>query len=272
MRLIVNADDFGLDESTSLAIVEAFKRRICSNTTIMVNMPFATQSVDLARANGFDDKIGLHFNIIEGFPLTQKIRRSSLFCNEDGSFNGKLNQRGASLFKTFLSRSERSALLEETEAQIDRYFSLGLSEMHFDSHCHSHFVPAVASSVWSLFQRRGFISTRRYFNISSSCREQRSALKRAYQSFVFRYKNVCCSKLPTLFKTTDFFGLPKTFGERVNVLPLDAVCELMIHPRYDGSRSRLFDHFGKICENRPMEETEEFYLEYRSSLLSYRDI
>ena len=36
MRLIVNADDFGLSHEVNLAIVEAFKKGYISNTNIMV--------------------------------------------------------------------------------------------------------------------------------------------------------------------------------------------------------------------------------------------
>ena len=46
--LFVNADDFGLSHEVNMAIVEAFKKGLINNTTIMVNMPGFEEAVRLA--------------------------------------------------------------------------------------------------------------------------------------------------------------------------------------------------------------------------------
>ena len=53
MKIIINADDFGLSHDVNLAVVEAFKRGFVTNATIMVNMPGFEEGVALSKENGF---------------------------------------------------------------------------------------------------------------------------------------------------------------------------------------------------------------------------
>ena len=41
MRLIVNADDFGISKAVTLGILEAHERGVVTSTTMMCNMPDA---------------------------------------------------------------------------------------------------------------------------------------------------------------------------------------------------------------------------------------
>ena len=79
MKIIINADDFGLSHDVNLAVVEAFKRGFVTNATIMVNMPGFEEGVALSKENGFFEKTGLHLNFFEGQPLTEDIKSLPLF-------------------------------------------------------------------------------------------------------------------------------------------------------------------------------------------------
>ena len=46
-KLIINADDFGISSSVNRAIVYAFSNNMITNTTLMVNMPYADEAVEL---------------------------------------------------------------------------------------------------------------------------------------------------------------------------------------------------------------------------------
>ena len=70
MALIVNADDFGLNEIENRAIAEAFEKGLIDRTTLLVNMPFAEDAMRLASEKGFADRVGLHVNLTSGRPLT----------------------------------------------------------------------------------------------------------------------------------------------------------------------------------------------------------
>ena len=77
MNAIVNADDFGLNQSVNRAIAESFRNGLCLNTTLIVNMPYADEAVEIAYKEGFSDRVGLHLNLTEGVPLTEPIRENA---------------------------------------------------------------------------------------------------------------------------------------------------------------------------------------------------
>lgn len=47
--MIINADDFGYNQSVNRAIDECFKKKLINRTTIMVNMPYAEEAAVLAK-------------------------------------------------------------------------------------------------------------------------------------------------------------------------------------------------------------------------------
>lgn len=120
VRLVINADDLGFNEGRTRAILEFMKRALVSNTTLMVNMPFAADAVRLAAEQGVADRVGLHFNLTEGMPLTDPIRRIPRFCDEDGRFNksfhlsAKGRRRRNSRISSFVMKGSSSSFRTET--------------------------------------------------------------------------------------------------------------------------------------------------------------
>ena len=49
MKLIVNADDFGLTDGVTFGILSAMERGIVTSTTMMVNMPGTQTAAEIAR-------------------------------------------------------------------------------------------------------------------------------------------------------------------------------------------------------------------------------
>lgn len=68
MRLIINADDFGLSKSISDGIVEGIKKGYITSTTVMANMPYAEYAINQAIENNINC-IGLHINLTVGKPI-----------------------------------------------------------------------------------------------------------------------------------------------------------------------------------------------------------
>lgn len=81
MKLIINADDFGLSKSISDGILLGIKEGYITSTSIIANMPFAEYAVRKAIENGINC-IGLHINLTVGKPI---IENSNLIDNE-GAF------------------------------------------------------------------------------------------------------------------------------------------------------------------------------------------
>ena len=47
-KIIINADDFGLNSSVNKAIVESFNNGLINSTTLMANMPGFEEAVEMA--------------------------------------------------------------------------------------------------------------------------------------------------------------------------------------------------------------------------------
>lgn len=165
MKIIVNADDFGKTAEVNAAIEESFRRGYITQTTLMVNMPYADAAVTWAKANGYADKVGLHLNLDEGRPLTDDIKKCRFFCNENGDFvKNVLHQK---LFWNGLSTNERDALEKEIRAQVGKYVSYGLPLMHCDGHHHIHRAWWLLPLLLPILRQNGFKSIRRPNNIET---------------------------------------------------------------------------------------------------------
>ena len=62
MKLILNADDFGLSPSVNKGIVEAFQQGIISSATMMMNTPYTDEAIELAKKHNLKN-IGIHLNL-----------------------------------------------------------------------------------------------------------------------------------------------------------------------------------------------------------------
>ena len=162
MKVVINADDFGHDVATSDAILQAFRRGYITQTTLMTNMPDCERAVNEAKESGFGDRIGLHINLTDGIPLTEPIRSSRAFCDDNGKFDGS-----AVLQKRYFLPyhiSDASALAIEIEAQVKKYISLGLTLLHADSHHHAQTRLPIARVAMPILAKYGFRSVRRPYS------------------------------------------------------------------------------------------------------------
>ena len=85
-RVTINGDDFGMNESCTRAIIRTLREGLITDTTMMANGSFFDEAVQMAKENGLTDRIGVHFNLTEGLPLTSGIMSMPLFV-KDGAFH-----------------------------------------------------------------------------------------------------------------------------------------------------------------------------------------
>lgn len=220
IRTIVNADDFGISLQVNEAISECFEKRIITNTTLMVNMPYAAQAVELAKEKEFSERVGLHLNLTAGKPLTDKIKKYPIFCDENGKFNAKFHLSTAT--RIHIGKGESEAVREEAEAQIRKYLEFGLPEKHLDSHHHVHTDLSVMKETAPLLAKYGFRSVR----ISRNMYQKTSWFNAAYK----RYYNKKIKKTELI--TTDYFGSFKDFEDYYDKLSENSLVEIMLHPMY----------------------------------------
>lgn len=149
-QVIVNADDFGLSHSENDLILRAFEAGVISSATAMANMPGFDQACELSRHPLLEGRVGLHFNLSYGPPLSQAIRSRKRFCNAAGEFDLNLSR-----YCLRLGSRDLAAVEEELQAQWQHCLDRGLRPSHLDSHQHVHNIWPVGELVARFAARHG---------------------------------------------------------------------------------------------------------------------
>lgn len=129
-KLIINADDFGFNREVVDGIIECHKTGTITSATLMVNMPAAQYAVEESKKYP-NLSVGIHLNLTAGKPISEPKKIPTLI-GPDGNFsNHKDVYELANRFKLVSSQIER-----EFCAQIEKFFSFGITPSHCDSHHH----------------------------------------------------------------------------------------------------------------------------------------
>lgn len=144
MRVIVNADDFGLSPAINYGIIEAHRHGVVTSTTAMMNANAIEHAASLS-ADFPGLGIGLHFVLSFGVPLTAMYSLA----------------REGELGKWIWDTAEQGLLQDgdiaaELYAQYERFIVLfGRQPTHIDSHHHVHFIPQVWRQVERFCREKG---------------------------------------------------------------------------------------------------------------------
>ena len=216
--LIINADDFGFSTIINEAIIKCFREGLCSSTTIMPNMPAFEEACQLSHEHKLINHIGMHMVLKDGMPLTEKIKRFSRFCDEEGYL--KLSRRWPILY---LAIDEKEVLAEEIRAQIKRCRDSGLPLTHIDSHHHIHTEWAIASVLIDIAREQNIP----YIRLSRNCKPNVNLLKLFYKNiFNMRLQYANLARTRYFGSLADYFFAVKKKGR---VTTNDSF-EVMIHP------------------------------------------
>lgn len=154
-HLIINADDFGLNETVNEAVERANRDGILTSASLMVGAPAAADAVERARRlPGL--RVGLHVTLVDGGPVSDPALLPAL-VGGDGRFRSDLLRYAASLM---LSASARRQMTKEIAAQFEAYRATGLPLDHVDSHRHFHLHPAVVAAIVEVGRRFGMRALR----------------------------------------------------------------------------------------------------------------
>ena len=147
MKVIFNADDFGLSKGANLGIVESYKHGLVRSTTIMAGMPEFDHAAELSRSYpGL--KIGVHLTLTAGNSV---FGVHKTLTDGDGRFfhlselKRLVNAGGIDLCE----------VESEYEAQIQKVLAAGIVPDHFDSHHHTHNLPGIFSVFLKLVAKHG---------------------------------------------------------------------------------------------------------------------
>lgn len=244
-KIIVNADDYGIDENRTRAILESFKVGAINQTTALVNMPYFETAARQISDVGLIGSMGLHLNLTEGVPITEAMRECRLFCDDRGMFTGDFHRSCKN--RLFLSGGVHDVVHNELKAQIERFVSFSGVLMHVDSHHHVHTDFSIARILMPLLVRYGFKSIRRSRNFGSELGLRKKIYKIAINSYLM------CN-----LESTDIFCSFGDFKNEYDAIPNRKSIEVMVHPMY-GEPNGL-DLQGRLTDSgRPMGEELEFY-------------
>ena len=152
MKLIINADDFGLTKSITDGIVEAIKAGAVTSTTLMAN----TQWTDYAIKHAIDnelDCIGLHAVFTFGKPFTK--------CPSLCDANGNFLKRDAQFANKKINETEA---YNEVMAQFNYIKNKGIKITHIDSHHFSGGLPVLSKVITRIAKEQNLPVRRDFFN------------------------------------------------------------------------------------------------------------
>lgn len=128
MKLIMNADDFGLTRGVNFGIIDAYQSGIVRSTTLMPGGAAFEHAVSLAKENpGLG--IGVHLTLTYGKPI---LSGHKTLTDAAGNFL-KLSMVESRDYKADPSEVEKEYI-----AQIEKVLAAGLKPTHLDSHHHTH--------------------------------------------------------------------------------------------------------------------------------------
>lgn len=250
MKIIVNADDFGVSEEVNFAIDDLICKNRCSSTSLMVNMPLADKAVSLSRKNNYSEKVGLHLNLTQGIPLTDSIKKYNVFCDSNGTFNSKFHFQ----FEKFkLGKKQKKAVEKEIKAQIDKFLEYGLTLNYLNSHHHVHTNVSILKIILRLKKEYDIKFIRYSRNIYN--KKEVSILKRIYKYFVNRMILNNTGVLINMGSYDDYFQFERMIsGNSIN--------EIMVHPKL--INNVIYD------DELPYSEIEKFACKHK--IISFVDL
>ena len=253
VRLIVNADDFGIDKNRTSAILESFRVGAITQTTALANMEYFPEAAKRIADEGRLDWMGIHLNLTEGRPLTESMRRSMFFCDSNGEFNSLFHRDYKKRF--YIPHSLDGIIRDELRAQIEQFLRNGGVYMHADSHHHIHTDFSIARVAFPLLNEYGFKSLRKSRNIGAGL----SFGKRMYKSVFNRWA-------AANFECSEYFCSFCDLKAALTSIPGHSTVEVMVHPMF-GRPGALDDNAALTDSGNPMASEVKFYRDNRDRLV-----
>lgn len=204
MKLIVNADDFGMSEGVNLGVLECMKNGIVTSTSLMTNMGGFEHAVGIMKAEKNLD-VGIHFVLTTGKPLTN-IEKIKSLVNKEGEFVHDMEK---------LSLADKKEIKIEFRAQWDKFISTGFFPSHIDFHHEINYVENIVDVA---------IEMAKEFNLPM----------RAFEENSIKKMNKAGVKHSNRF-VYEFFGKELTVDSFINEIEKsknEKIVEILCHPAY----------------------------------------
>lgn len=234
MKLIINADDFGINDVVTHEIERVIKSQAISSTTVMANGACLSEVRRIASENP-EISYGVHLCLSEYSSLTKSSTLQTVgLIDETGFFIPKAIFK----IKNLENDKVKKAIQEELNAQIDVVSSLGFPISHADSHHHVHTLYQLRDVFTEVLQARGVKKIRvgRRFDSPRKILHFDLWIKRNRLNNYYRSSFITAD---AFFSYADFTKTRNTGG--------DKIVELMCHPGHPG---RIYEEEMKIVKEK----------------------
>jgi predicted glycoside hydrolase/deacetylase ChbG (UPF0249 family) len=155
IRLVVNADDFGLSPAISRGILRAHRDGIVTSASLLGNcddLPGARALLAEVPQLG----VGVHLALCGGRPVAPASSVRSLLRPDDA-----FGPRGQDFIVAWMrGRIVPAEVERELDAQVARVRDAGIAVDHLDTHHHLGFLPVVGRAVEAVARRHGIAGIR----------------------------------------------------------------------------------------------------------------
>ena len=135
--IVINADDFGMSESTNEAICEAFQDGCLTSTSVLANMPGFSNAVDRYR-NLQSMPVGAHISLNMGRPVLPPSEVPALLNRDGYLISSYMAHVRLSRSRHYLDQVKR-----EAAAQICKLLNHGFTLDHINSQSHIHMIAPI---------------------------------------------------------------------------------------------------------------------------------
>ena len=241
VRLILNADDFGLTAGINRAIGELHAAGALTSATLMANGPAFDDAVRVARAHPTLG-VGCHVVLTDGAPVSPPESIPSLLGPDRKTFRPTLS---SFLRALLLGRIRTEDVLREATAQVEKLQRAGIAITHLDTHKHTHLFPAIARPLLQVADRASIRAIRNPFEPAwNSALHHGNTSRRLAVNLIGRLRPRFAA-LPQIrdarVKTTDGTVAisatgqldAATLAQTLAALPPTGAYELCCHPGYN---------------------------------------
>ena len=160
IRVIINADDFGMTEGVCHGIVKAIRAGGVTATTAMVCVAGALERLK-KWAPQISGCIGAHLQLTSGTSVLPAELVPSL-VGQDGKFPAH---------RKTIRDPRTEEILAEWQAQLECLFRVGIIPTHLDSHHHVHGLPGVFPAFCELARRYSLPARSLHLDMTRGLRE-----------------------------------------------------------------------------------------------------
>ncbi|WP_428381806.1 hopanoid biosynthesis-associated protein HpnK [Nevskia ramosa] len=154
-RLIINADDYGLDLAVNAAVEQAHVDGVLTTASLMVGAAAVADAVERAKRLPRLG-VGLHLVLADG-PAVSRPETIPDLVDARGRFGDHMARDG---FRFFFLPHVRRQLAIEIRAQFEAFRATGIALDHVNVHKHFHLHPTVLSLILDIGRDYGLNAVR----------------------------------------------------------------------------------------------------------------